>query len=176
MCPLAQSQPQLEPVGEGDAVGGLQQVKERLGQVAVRTEGETLMEKVRVLGKILKDEVALVLFVEEEFLYLLFHMLHHQVYRLAIFYRKLRSLSRGYSMLHKDVFCMRVKKLRKARKEQQVDLADAIGVKQSTISDIENGRRTTSFDKLAAICQHYNVSADYLLGLIEEPRPLKKEG
>lgn len=75
-------------------------------------------------------------------------------------------------MLHKDVFCMRVKKLRKARKEQQADLADAIGVKQSTISDIENGRRATSFDKLAAICQHYNVSADYLLGLIDEPRPL----
>ena len=65
-----------------------------------------------------------------------------------------------------------VKKLRKARKEQQADLADAIGVKQSTISDIENGRRTTSFDKLAAISQHYNVSADYLLGLIDEPRPL----
>ena len=75
-------------------------------------------------------------------------------------------------MLHKDVFCMRVKKLRKARKEQQIELAEAIGVKQSTISDIESGRRTTSFDKLAAICQHYNVSADYLLGLIDEPRPL----
>lgn len=79
-------------------------------------------------------------------------------------------------MLHKDVFCMRVKKLRKDRKEQQIELADAIGVKQSTISDIENGRRTTSFDKLAAICRHYNVSADYLLGLIDEPRPLQKEG
>lgn len=79
-------------------------------------------------------------------------------------------------MLHKDIFCMRVKKLRKSCKEQQIELADAIGVKQSTISDIENGRRTTSFDKLAAICQHYNVSADYLLGLIDEPRPLKKEG
>ena len=79
-------------------------------------------------------------------------------------------------MLHRDVFCMRVRKLRKSRGEQQKDLADAIGVTQATISDIENGRRATSFDKLAAICQHYNVSADYLLGLIEEPRPLKKEG
>lgn len=79
-------------------------------------------------------------------------------------------------MLHKDVFCMRVRKLRKARGEQQKDLADAIGATQATISDIENGRRATSFDKLAAICQHYNVSADYLLGLIDEPRPLKKEG
>ncbi|MCI8423960.1 MAG: helix-turn-helix transcriptional regulator [Lawsonibacter sp.] len=75
-------------------------------------------------------------------------------------------------MPHKDVFCMRVKKLRKARGEQQQELADAIGVTQSTVSDIENGRRTTSFEKLAAICQHYNISADYLLGLIDEPRPL----
>jgi len=79
-------------------------------------------------------------------------------------------------MLHKDVFCMRVKKLRKSRGEQQKDLADAIGATQATISDIENGRRATSFDRLAAICRHYNVSADYLLGLIDEPRPLKKEG
>ncbi len=79
-------------------------------------------------------------------------------------------------MLHKDVFCMRVRKLRKSRGEQQKDLAEAIGATQATVSDIENGRRATSFDKLAAICQHYNVSADYLLGLIDEPRPLKKEG
>ena len=75
-------------------------------------------------------------------------------------------------MLHKDVFCMRVRKLRKARGEKKKDLADAIGATQATVSDIENGRRATSFDKLAAICQHYNVSADYLLGLIDEPRPL----
>ena len=82
-------------------------------------------------------------------------------------------------MLHKDVFCMRVKKLRKSRGGQQTDLATAIGATQATISDIENGRRATSFDRLAAICIHYNVSADYLLGLVDEPRPLndeKKEG
>ena len=82
-------------------------------------------------------------------------------------------------MLHKDVFCMRVKKLRKSRGEQQTDLATAIGATQATISDIENGRRATSFDRLAAICIHYNVSADYLLGREDEPRPLndeKKEG
>ena len=78
-------------------------------------------------------------------------------------------------MLHKDVFCMRVKKLRKSMNEQQKDLAEAIGTTQAAISDIENGRRATSFDKLAAICMHYNVSADYLLGLIDDPKPLKME-
>lgn len=75
-------------------------------------------------------------------------------------------------MLHRDIFCIRLRKLRKARGEQQVDLAAAIGIAQTQISAIENGKQGTSFDKLAAICQHYNVSADYLLGLIDEPRPL----
>lgn len=82
-------------------------------------------------------------------------------------------------MLCKEIFAIRVKKLRTARGEQQKELAEAIGATQATISDIENGRKATSFDRLAAICQHYNVSADYLLGLIDEPRtliPPKKEG
>ena len=82
-------------------------------------------------------------------------------------------------MLCKEIFEIRVKKLRKARGEQQKELAEAIGATQATISDIENGRTATSFDRFAAICQHYNVSADYLLGLIDEPRtliPPKKEG
>ena len=75
-------------------------------------------------------------------------------------------------MLHKDIFCIRLKKLRKAKGEQQKDLAAAIGLSQTQISAIENGKQGTTFDKLAAICQHYNVSADYLLGLIDEPRTL----
>ncbi len=79
-------------------------------------------------------------------------------------------------MLHRDVFCIRLKRIRKERGEQQKDLAAAIGLSQTQISAMENGKQGTSFDKLAAICQHYNVSADYLLGLIDEPRPLKKEG
>ena len=82
-------------------------------------------------------------------------------------------------MLYKEIFAIRVKKIRKAHGEQQKELAEAIGATQATISDIENGRKATSFDRLAAICQHYNVSADYLLGLIDEPRtliPPKTEG
>ena len=75
-------------------------------------------------------------------------------------------------MLHRDIFCIRLKKLRKDRGEQQKDLAESIGLSQTQISTIESGKQGTSCDKLAAICQHYNVSADYLLGLIDEPRPL----
>ena len=64
-------------------------------------------------------------------------------------------------MYHKDIFCMRVKKLRKNAKEQQKNLAEAIGVSQAAISDIENGRRTTSFENLASICTH-SVSYTHL--------------
>ena len=74
-------------------------------------------------------------------------------------------------MLHRDIFCIRLKKLRKDRGEQQKDLAESIGLSQTQISTIESGKQGTSFYKLDAICQLYNVSADYLLGRIDEPRP-----
>lgn len=80
-------------------------------------------------------------------------------------------------MYHRDLFSARLKEIRKGRGEQQTKLARAIGLAQAQISAIENGRQTTSFEKLARICQHYNISADYLLGLTDEPRPLEeKEG
>lgn len=80
-------------------------------------------------------------------------------------------------MYHKDIFAIRLKKLRKRSGEQQKELASAVGMTQAQISAIENAKQATTFDKLALICQHYNVSADYLLGLIDEPRPLdQKEG
>ena len=46
-------------------------------------------------------------------------------------------------MLHKDIFCIRLKKLRKAEGEQQKDLAAAIGLSQTQISAIENGKQGT---------------------------------
>ena len=79
-------------------------------------------------------------------------------------------------MLYREVFSIRLKKARKAAGEQQVELAQAVGISQTGISAIENGKQATSIDNLAVICQHYNISADYFLGLIDEPRPLKKEG
>ena len=34
-----------------------------------------------------------------------------------------------------------------------------------------HGRATTSAERIALICQHYNISADYLLGLTDDPVP-----
>ena len=79
-------------------------------------------------------------------------------------------------MFHKVLYGLRLKKLRNRAGEKQADLAELLGVKPNQIVEMENGRKTTTFEKLTIICQHYNVSADYLLGLIDEPRPLQKEG
>lgn len=82
-------------------------------------------------------------------------------------------------MFQKEQYGLRLKNLRKGVKETQADLAALLGVKPNQVVEMENGRKTTTFEKLSIICQHYNVSADYLLGLIDEPRtliPPKKEG
>ena len=82
-------------------------------------------------------------------------------------------------MFQKEQYGLRLKNLRKGAKETQADLAALLGVKPNQVVEMENGRKTTTFEKLSIICQHYNVPADYLLGLIDEPRtliPPKKEG
>ncbi len=82
-------------------------------------------------------------------------------------------------MFHKDLYGLRLKKLRQKAGETQAALAVLIGVKPNQIVEMENGRKTTSFERLTIICRHYNVTADYLLGLTDEPRalvPQEKEG
>ena len=65
--------------------------------------------------------------------------------------------------------------LRKCAGENQDTLGAVIGIGKTGVSEMENGRRTTTLEKLAVICQHYNVSADYLLGLTDERRPLRED-
>ena len=48
-------------------------------------------------------------------------------------------------MLYKEIFAIRVKKIRKAHGEQQKELAEAIGATQATITPRFN-RRAQDFD------------------------------
>ena len=77
-------------------------------------------------------------------------------------------------MYNREVFGARLRELRNEKKETQRDLADFLGVKQNQIGEMENGRKASTFAKLAMLCEHYNVSADYLLGLTDERRSLRK--
>ena len=78
-------------------------------------------------------------------------------------------------MEFKDIFSQRLQTLRKSAGENQETLGAVIGIGKTGVSEMENGRKTTTLDKLAVICQHYNVSADYLLGLTDERRPLRED-
>jgi len=62
---------------------------------------------------------------------------------------------------------------RKDKKINQVDMAQLIGVKQSTISDYETGRATPTIDKLIKIASILGCTVDDLVQ--DEARACKTE-
>ena len=73
------------------------------------------------------------------------------------------------------LFGRRLREMRENRGEKQPAVAGLLGVSVPQISDIENGKKGTTLPKLSLLCEHYNVSADYLLGLTDEPKPYKRK-
>lgn len=73
-------------------------------------------------------------------------------------------------MFSKKLFGQRIKEMRKLNKETQQALADILDMLQNNVSELESGKKTTTAEKIARICRHYRVSADYLLGLSDDPR------
>jgi transcriptional regulator with XRE-family HTH domain len=57
----------------------------------------------------------------------------------------------------------RIKHIRKRAKYTQADFADSIGIKQSTLSDIERGKIGASTNIVSKISDTYYVSADWIL-------------
>jgi len=78
-------------------------------------------------------------------------------------------------MFSSEIFGLRLREARKASGEKQEDLGAFLGVGKSQISELERGSASTTLEKFSAICEHYNVSADYLLGLTDEPKPFKRK-
>lgn len=72
-------------------------------------------------------------------------------------------------MFSKELFGRRLLEIRLLHHETQTDLGAAIGIAKSRISEMEHGKQTTTAEKIALICEHYNVSSDYLLGLSDDP-------
>lgn len=67
----------------------------------------------------------------------------------------------------------RIKELREDRDLSQSKIAEIIKTTQQQYSKIETGRSDISGEKLRLLAEFYNISADYILGLIDEQRPLK---
>lgn len=67
----------------------------------------------------------------------------------------------------------RLKEIRKENKHTQAKLATILNTTQSVIADYEKGRYLIATPFLYTICKKYNISADYLLGKIDNPKHLK---
>lgn len=67
----------------------------------------------------------------------------------------------------------RIRDLREDRDFSQAEIAKVIKTTQQQYSKIETGRADISGEKLKRLAEFYNVSADYILGISDDPRPLK---
>lgn len=65
------------------------------------------------------------------------------------------------------------KNLRIDKDLKQEDIAKICNVSDATVGHWETKRRDMKIDSIIKLCLFYNVSADYILGLIEKPRKLK---
>lgn len=65
------------------------------------------------------------------------------------------------------VLAERIGKLRADAGESQQQLADALEVKRETVKFWESGERQIKGADIVALAKHFNVSADYLLGLTD---------
>ena len=67
----------------------------------------------------------------------------------------------------------RLTNLRVDRDIKQAEVAQLLGIKQSAYSKYEKRRVKLQIEDLLKLCEFYNISADYILGLTDTPRPLK---
>ena len=59
----------------------------------------------------------------------------------------------------------RIRGLREDADKTQAEIAAILGTSQQYYANYENGKRPLPLDRLCILCQYYNVSADYILGL-----------
>lgn len=64
----------------------------------------------------------------------------------------------------------RIRALRQDHDLTQQQIADMLGVAQTTYSQYELEKRPLPIDYLIALCKFYKVSADYILGFTDKKR------
>ena len=72
-------------------------------------------------------------------------------------------------------FYERLKDVREDHDLTQADIASLLKTTNQQISKWETGRQMMGVDKYIKLALYYNVSVDYLLGLIDTPRKLHEK-
>ena len=66
----------------------------------------------------------------------------------------------------------RIKDLREDNDKSQKGIADILGITQQQYALYESGKREIPLHHLITLAKFYNVSLDYLTGLVSTPKPL----
>ena len=67
-------------------------------------------------------------------------------------------------------YVRRMRDLREDADKTQQQIADVLGTSQTMYARYERGANEMPIRHLIALCRYYEVSADYLLGLTDDPR------
>ncbi len=70
-------------------------------------------------------------------------------------------------------YYQRLKDLREDHDLSQADVAKILETTRQQVSKWETGTQMMGVDKYIKLAKYYNVSVDYLLGLIDSPRKLQ---
>lgn len=73
-----------------------------------------------------------------------------------------------------SVFPNRLRMILEEKRILQKELAAHMGLSDRTINSYVQGKSAPSLEGLAEICTYLNVSADFLIGLVDEVRPLDR--
>ena len=68
----------------------------------------------------------------------------------------------------------RIKNLREDHDYTQAQIGKILQKSQQGYNHIEAGRAELKIEDLATLCKLYNVSADYIIGLTDELKPINK--
>lgn len=71
-------------------------------------------------------------------------------------------------------YYQRIKDLREDKDLKQSTIAKILGTDQSYYSKYERGIHPMTANQIKILAEYYNVSADYILGLTDEYRALKR--
>lgn len=72
-------------------------------------------------------------------------------------------------------YVQRIRDLREDKDLKQSDVAIILKTARNYYGEYERGTRPLPIEHLITLCRYYNVSADYILGFTNDPKPLPKK-
>ena len=73
------------------------------------------------------------------------------------------------------IYIKMLRDLREDHDKTQQEIADILGTSQTMYARYERGANELPLHHLITLCRYYRVSADYILGLTEDPKSSVKK-